>query len=301
MAVRAASGDDRSVNDPIASVRRTPAPSSTVLVTAADGTELAGARYAGTGVPVLLVHGFGSSGFSNWVRTGWVRDLTAAGRDVITVDLRGHGLSGHPTDPGAYRVRTLVADVQTVLAAIAPEHVLFDAAGYSLGARVAAELARFDGPIRRLVLAGSDGRPLYQDVDIPDVVDALLLGTSTGSEQAKRIVRIARALPGTNLEAMAAVTAGLAAEDPQAGSGTPFPGVPVLIAGGDRDEMFTGAAEWVDRIREHSPKTGAEFLLVPGRNHVTAVTSAVLRAGAVAFLSCLPSPSGDPHTPETVG
>jgi len=293
LAEPSASGNHGRVNDPVSSVRATPTPALTTTVFAADGTELSGSRYTGSGVPVLLVHGFGSSAHSNWVRTGWVRDLTAAGRSVITVDLRGHGLSGHPTDPGAYRLRTLVSDVQALVAALAPADRLVDAVGYSLGSRVLAELAQFGG-IRRLVLAGSDGRPLYEDVDIPEVVAALRAGQPTSTEQAKRIVRIARALPGTNQEAMAAIAAGLADEDPQAGTRTPYPGVPVLIAGGDKDEMFTGAREWVERInqqqiaigRHHGDPTQdpAEYLEVPGRNHVTAVTSAVLRAAAVEFL-----------------
>lgn len=275
-------GDDGAVNLPALGAPTSTEPVQSVAI-AADGTELVGYRYSGTGVPVLLVHGFASAGGSNWVRTGWVRDLTAAGRDVITVDLRGHGLSGHPTEPGAYRLRTLVSDLSAVLAVVAPEHRLFDAVGYSLGARVVVEFAHVTGRIRRMVLGGSDGRPLYQDVDIPDVVAALRAGAPAQTDHASRIVGIARALPGTNLDAMAAISIGLAAEDVQAGSHTPVPEVPVLVAGGELDEMFTDGRGWVDRINAEFPGR-AEYLEAEGRNHITAVTSSVLRAGAVEFL-----------------
>ena len=40
---------------------------------------------------VVVVHGFASSTKDNWVATGWVRDLTAAGFRVLALDQRGHG------------------------------------------------------------------------------------------------------------------------------------------------------------------------------------------------------------------
>ena len=45
----------------------------------------------GEGKPVLLIHGFASNIEINWVSTGWVDTLTAAGYRVIALDSRGHG------------------------------------------------------------------------------------------------------------------------------------------------------------------------------------------------------------------
>ena len=51
---------------------------------------------------MLLVHGFASSFALNWERNGWVDLLRDAGREVIAVDLLGHGTAPKPYDPSAY-------------------------------------------------------------------------------------------------------------------------------------------------------------------------------------------------------
>ncbi|OYX82534.1 MAG: alpha/beta hydrolase, partial [Azorhizobium sp. 35-67-5] len=63
-----------------------------------DGLELSYLD-EGTGEPVLLIHGFGSSKEINWVFPGWVKTLTEAGRRVIAFDHRGHGASAKLYDP----------------------------------------------------------------------------------------------------------------------------------------------------------------------------------------------------------
>jgi len=55
-----------------------------------DGVEIA-YETAGEGPPILLIHGFASTGRVNWWDTGWVKTLTGAGRRVIIFDDRGHG------------------------------------------------------------------------------------------------------------------------------------------------------------------------------------------------------------------
>ena len=62
-------------------------------------------------LPVLLVHGFASSAEHNWRQPGWVDLLQEGGREVIAVDLLGHGNSPHPTSPADYdTVESRVAD-----------------------------------------------------------------------------------------------------------------------------------------------------------------------------------------------
>src|SRR5699024_5072706 len=40
-----------------------------------------------SGPPVLLIHGFGSDGYADWVEPGWPTSLTSAGRTVLVPDM----------------------------------------------------------------------------------------------------------------------------------------------------------------------------------------------------------------------
>lgn len=64
---------------------------------------------------VVVVYGFASSTKDNWVATGWVRDLTAAGFRVLALDQRGHGASDKPHEADAFDIRQLAGDVETML------------------------------------------------------------------------------------------------------------------------------------------------------------------------------------------
>ena len=52
--------------------------------------------------PVVMVHGWGGSFLRTWQEPGWEALLADAGRDVIGVDLLGHGTADKPHDPEAY-------------------------------------------------------------------------------------------------------------------------------------------------------------------------------------------------------
>ncbi len=89
---------------------------------------------------VLLIHGLATSA---WTWTPVARRLRAA-RQVVAMDLRGHGLSDAPTYDGAYDLAELVSDV----IAVAEGSGLLDApggqvvvAGHGFGAMVTAEAA----------------------------------------------------------------------------------------------------------------------------------------------------------------
>src|SRR5687767_3727453 len=55
----------------------------------------------GSGDPVLLLHGYTINLETNWIQNGFFANLAKDYR-VIAFDLRGHGKSGKPYDPGAY-------------------------------------------------------------------------------------------------------------------------------------------------------------------------------------------------------
>ena len=51
---------------------------------------------------MLLIHGFASNHFINWVSPGWMKTLTDAGYRSIAFDNRGHGESSKSYDPADY-------------------------------------------------------------------------------------------------------------------------------------------------------------------------------------------------------
>src|SRR6185369_11598179 len=104
-------------------------------------------------LPVLLVDGFAPSYEHGWARYGWPDLLADAGREVIGVDLLGHGTAAKPHDPAAY------ADLGESLARARAGYPVVDAIGFSLGAIELLRLAaRAPGSFGRLVVMGVGDR-----------------------------------------------------------------------------------------------------------------------------------------------
>lgn len=101
----------------------------------ADGVRLF-YREEGSGVPVVLVHGYGINADLNWRYSGVVRALRKEYR-VITLDVRGHGRSDKPHEPEKYGME-MVCDVIRLLDHLGIEkaHV----AGYSMGGFITIKL-----------------------------------------------------------------------------------------------------------------------------------------------------------------
>ncbi len=103
---------------------------------------------AGSGPPVLLLHGLGSS------TQDWALQLPvfAPHYQVVAVDVRGHGRSAHP--PGPYSVPQFSADIIALMErlSIAPAHLL----GLSMGGMIAFQTA-VDRPdlLRSLTIVNS--------------------------------------------------------------------------------------------------------------------------------------------------
>ncbi len=107
----------------------------------------------GEGDPVLLIHGFASSGRVNWNATGWVKFLADNGRQVITIDNRGHGESEKLYDSALYSAPIMAEDSRRLLDHL--EIAEADVMGYSMGARLTALLAiAHPDRVRRAVLGG---------------------------------------------------------------------------------------------------------------------------------------------------
>lgn len=120
-----------------------------------DGLEIAYHEWGeGSAVlpPVVLHHGFVADAQANWVATGVVDALTAAGRRVLAPDARGHGRSEKPHDPARYGEQRMARDLAGLFDEIGAPRV--DLVGYSMGAVVALILSSGEERVRRLVVGG---------------------------------------------------------------------------------------------------------------------------------------------------
>jgi pimeloyl-ACP methyl ester carboxylesterase len=79
-------------------------------------------------VPVVLIHGWGSSFRETWQRPGIDALLADVGRVPIGIDLLGHGEQEKPHDPEAY------IELPSWLLEHLPDEPVVDAVGFSLGA-----------------------------------------------------------------------------------------------------------------------------------------------------------------------
>jgi pimeloyl-ACP methyl ester carboxylesterase len=154
--------------------------------------------------PVVLIHGLATSAQRTWTETGWVDLLSDIGREVVVIDLPGHG--GTP----------LLADDEWddleswVLARLPGGQV--DAIGFSMGAKVLLGLAgREPDRFRKLVVAGVGGNLFRRDgsheslasgvagdeagAENPVVQHFLKLAESSGTDPAAIVSLIRRSSP----------------------------------------------------------------------------------------------------------
>ncbi len=221
--------------------------------------------------PILLVHGFASTAAVTWAGPGWVRAITHAGRGVVASDLRGHGRSDKPHDGAAYAPRQLAADLVAVLDALELDQV--DVIAYSMGSRVAAALTQLAPErVRRVVLGGAGPLELFATWDM-DAVRGFVTHGTLPSDPTIGAVLGAAIDAGADREALMACVQGVA------GATLDVPtGIPVLYVAGGADQIPAGVAE-VARAR------GSEYLELPGRTHVNALTSREFKHAALAFLA----------------
>ena len=246
---------------------------------ASPGTEAPGSdarRYAPemTTPPVLLVHGFASSYLRNWVEPGWVDLLSEAGREVIGVDLLGHGDAPKPHDPAAYEHLE-----DSVVAAVGDRWPV-DAIGFSLGAQLLLRLAAAAPERFSHLVVGGVGRNVFEASDPEPAARAVLTGEAADGdhEAAQAFSRFARA-PGNDPEALAACLRRpherLRPED--------LSGVhlPVLVVLGDRD--FAGpAAPLLDALPQ------GRLVTLAGGDHFGAPKDFRFLDAALEFLGAQP-------------
>src|SRR5689334_16860555 len=139
------------------------------------GIDLAYEIY-GKGRPILLIHGFASSGVINWVETGWVAALNDAGWQAITIDNRGHGKSRKFYDPNLYFAHDMADDAARLLDHLG--HSQLPVMGYSMGARISAFLALRHPHRVKCGVWGGMGTSLVTGIDDSEEIIAALTADS---------------------------------------------------------------------------------------------------------------------------
>jgi pimeloyl-ACP methyl ester carboxylesterase len=221
--------------------------------------------------PVLLVHGFASNADVTWNGTGWLRALGDAHRMAITVDLRGHGESDKPVDADSYAPERLGDDLVAVLDSARVDRV--DVVGYSMGNRVVSALAALaPDRVRRVVIGGAGPSELFATWDLDDARGVLLRDEPARNPVIEQVLRPAIAA-GADREALLACIEGVQ------GAPLSIPGdIPTLFVAGERDPVPEGA-------RELALDWDADYVSIPGRDHVSTLTARAFKDAAIAFLA----------------
>ena len=218
--------------------------------------------------PVVLVHGFGTSYELTWVANGWADLLADEGREVIGVDLLGHGTAPKPHEIDAYD------DLGARVVEALPSEGRVDAIGFSLGAKTLLKVAAaHPDRFASLVVAGV-GANLFRSDDTSAVVDVVRHGGG-GDLPALDYFSGLAGLPGNDRVALAACMAN--------GGGRVTPEelervtCPVLVVLGEHD--FVGLADQLlDALAD------ATLVTLPRTDHARTPKSFEFIDAALGFL-----------------
>jgi len=240
-----------------------------------DGTTIA-FDDLGEGPPVVMLHGFAADAHANWHQPKVVETVVATGRRVITPDARGHGRSGKPHDIDAYKNQAMPRDVSALLDHLGLDEV--DLVGYSMGARITAQVAMREPRVRSIVLggvgvgvvqgrgpAGAEG--IAAALTAPDA-------SSIADATARGFRRFAEST-GADREALAAVMRAGMGEGTQS---IDTLSIPALVICGDKDELVGPPQALADLL------SSAELVIVNG-DHLSAVGDPRFRNAIADFLS----------------
>ena len=243
---------------------------------ARDGLKLV-YRTLGQGRPLILLHGYTSSG-GQLIDGGLPGALAQGGYRVIVPDLRGHGDSPRPHDPAAYPPEVLADDVLALAGLLGLSEDDYDLGGYSLGARIVLRMLVRGARPARAVVGGQGLDAVSQSTGRTGgyrrVLAALASGEplEPGSPEAAQAYWITRAggdpLALTYVLNTHVATPVAALDDIDSRT---------LVAVGDQDVSHASG----DALAAALPH--GRFTRVPG-NHYTALGSPEFAAAVVSFL-----------------
>lgn len=244
-----------------------------------DGFRLA-FQEEGQGEPVLLIHGFASSVYVNWVAPGWFRTLVDAGYRVIAIDNRGHGNTDKSYDPAVYMPELMADDAAALLRhlGVGKAHVM----GYSMGARISAFMALrvsqmvhtaiFGGLGIGMVTGAGDWETVAEALQVEDpatIVDPRGLMFRKFADNTKSDRKALAACVVTSKKELMADEVRRITR-------------PVLVAVGAKDTI-AGEPQPLAALLPRG-----EILVIPDRDHMLAVGDKVYKKGVLEFLGRYP-------------
>ncbi len=230
---------------------------------------------SGSGDPVLMIHGFASSHYVNWVSPGWFKTLNDAGYRAIALDNRGHGSSTKSYDEDDYTPGRMASDAAALL-----DHLGLDRAhvmGYSMGARVSAFLALSDPDKVATLVFGGLGIGLVDGVgDWDPIAGALLEPDPADITHARgKTFRAFADQTKSDKRALAACIIGSRAELSEAEVARIAQ--PTLIAVGTKDDIAGSA----DELAALMPNATAFH--IEGRDHMLSVGDRTFKKRVLEF------------------
>lgn len=227
--------------------------------------------------PVFLLHGWSGSVRTSWEPLRWPEALRQAGLEPRPLDLLGHGTAPAPHDPADY------ADIIGHTGAAMASPGVVDVISFSMGAKIALNLAAEDpGRFRRIVISGV-GENVFRPEAVGTVADSLLEGlTDAVPERVRDLAALAFA-SGNDLAALAACMR--RRSTPLTPDRVSRIDVPVLVVLGDEDPIGGDPQPLLEALPD------AQVLRLPGIDHVGTTYSAVFREAAIQFL--LDGPAAD--------
>ncbi len=236
----------------------------------------------GTGEPLVLLHG----GVAGLAMLGTVRPALAATRQVIAVELQGHGRTADVDRP--LRYETMADDIAALLAHLGVEWA--DVMGYSLGGGVALQTAiRHPDRVRTLVVLSTvyARTGWYQEV-LADF-DRMGPETAAGMEYSP----LAQIYPDVSWPALFAKIGDLQRQDYDWSRQIAALSLPMLLVFADADAVRTehimafyallGGGQQ-DAGLDGSLRPVAQLAILPGRTHYDLIADPALAPLITPFL-----------------
>ncbi len=237
----------------------------------------------GSGPPLLLTHGYSSTSAM------WQGQIDALSRHhrLVLWDMRGHGQSDYPDDPGAYSEEATVADMAALLDAVgAPSAVI---GGLSLGGYMSLAFCRAH-PERVRALLIIDTGPGFKKDDARDAWNRRAYDTAERFEREglavlKTLSRERSSVSHRDATGLALAARGMLTQrDARVIELLPAITVPSLIVVGADDTPFLAASDYMA-----AKIPGAKKVVIPAAGHAVNIDQPKAFIDAVLpFLNTLP-------------